>query len=131
VLPSPLLEKWDTVLASEIIEHIPQERVEETLAVLERAARQRIILTTPNYPAFRPGHETIVGFNDHEAHLSYVSRRDLERRGYRIIGAGFGNPDSTAGRVFARLRLRPQFALESIPRVIPWLAQQIVAYKDV
>ena len=131
VLPSALSGQWDTVLAAEIIEHVPQERVEEVLESLERAAKQRVIVTTPNRSALRPGHETILGFNDHEAHLSYVSRRDLKRRGYRIVGAGFGNPESIASRIFARLHLRPQFALESIPRVIPRLAQQIVAYKDV
>lgn len=131
VLPSALSGEWDTVLACEIIEHVPQESVDQTLALLEGVARQRVIVTTPNFPALREGHDTIVGFNVYEAHLSTISRRHLERRGYRVTGAGFGNPESRISRLGARLRMSPQHVLESIPRLIPWLAQLIVAYKDV
>jgi hypothetical protein len=131
VLPSPLDGEWDTVLACEIIEHVTQESVDETLALLERAARQRVIVTTPNYPSLRPGHETIVGFNRYEAHQSSVSRRQLAGRGYRLTGAGFGNPESRFFRLGARMRVPPQHVLESIPRLFPRLAQLIVAYKDV
>ena len=129
-LPAPLSGSWDTVLACEIIEHLPPEAVQETLAILEGVARQRIIVTTPNYPSLRPGHDTIVGFNAYEAHLSRIRPRELRLRGYRITGAGFGNPESRASRLGARLPVRPQFVLESIPRVIPRLATLIVAYKD-
>ena len=130
VLPSPLSGQWDTVLASELLEHLPQSGVEASLAILEGAARRRIIVSTPNFPALREAHDTIVGFNQYEAHLSYVARRDLARRGYRIIGAGFGNPDSKLSRALAACGLHPAFALESISRVLPALARQVVAYKD-
>jgi 2-polyprenyl-3-methyl-5-hydroxy-6-metoxy-1,4-benzoquinol methylase len=72
-LPSPLNGRWNTVLACEMIEHIEQERVEEVVDILESVANKRIIFSTPNWPAFRPGEDTIVGYNDYEAHLSYVS----------------------------------------------------------
>jgi hypothetical protein len=130
-LPSALSGSWDTVLASEILEHLPPEAIEPTLAILEGAAKRRVILTTPNFPCLRPGHETILGFNRYEAHLSQIHRRDLARRGYRITGAGFGNPESRARRISSRLPVQPHFVLESISRLIPWLSTQIVAYKDV
>ncbi|GAB1539863.1 hypothetical protein NUACC21_25310 [Scytonema sp. NUACC21] len=88
VLPSPLEGKWDTVLACEIIEHIEQETVEDFLNILENAAKKRVIISTPNYPSFREGADTVVGFNDFEAHLSYVSRNDFRRRGYKVVGRG-------------------------------------------
>jgi 2-polyprenyl-3-methyl-5-hydroxy-6-metoxy-1,4-benzoquinol methylase len=47
ILPSPLLEQWDTVLACEIIEHIEQEKVEKVINDLEKAARKRVIFSTP------------------------------------------------------------------------------------
>jgi SAM-dependent methyltransferase len=131
ILPAPLEGAWDTVLACEVIEHLPQESVAETLALLEGAARRRVILTTPNFPALREGHDTIVGFNHYEAHRCSISRRYLKQRGYRLTGAGFGNPDSRLARLGARLPLPPQHVLESIPRLWPRFAQLIVAYKDV
>jgi len=131
VLPSALSGEWDTVLACEIIEHVPQESVDETLALLEGVARQRGEVRRRQDHALRPGHETIVGFNSYEAHLSTITRRELARRGYRLTGAGFGNPESRISRLGARMRMSPQYVLESIPRLIPWLAQLIVAYKDV
>jgi 2-polyprenyl-3-methyl-5-hydroxy-6-metoxy-1,4-benzoquinol methylase len=129
-LPAPLSGSWDTVLACEIIEHLPPEAVDATLETLEGVARQRVIVTTPNYACSRPGHETILGFNRFEAHLSQITRRELVARGYRITGAGFGNPESRARRLGTRLKLRPHFVLESLPRLIPWFATCIIAYKD-
>src|SRR5579862_8028217 len=73
-MPSPLQNQWDTVLACEVIEHIEQDAVEEAIGILENAAKRRIIVSTPNWPYFRSGGDTIVGYNDHEAHLSYVPR---------------------------------------------------------
>jgi len=34
---------------------------------LEQVARRRIIFTTPNGPFYRGGHDTPLGFNEHEA----------------------------------------------------------------
>lgn len=128
-MPSPLDGTWDTILACEVIEHIPQESVTETLEILEGAAAHRVILSTPNSPLYRPGHETPLGFNDREAHLSYVSRSLLAQRGYRLYGAGFGRYDSRLALTAKRWHLRR--SLTSIPYRIPALAETIVAVKDV
>jgi SAM-dependent methyltransferase len=127
-LPSPLDGTWDTVLACELIEHIPQERVAETLDLLEEAAAKRVIVSTPNSPLYRPGSETPLGYNDLEAHVSYVPAELLKRRGYRVYGAGFGRYNSRLARKAARWRLRR--SLVSVPYRIPAIAETIVAVKD-
>ena len=130
-LPEQLLGQWDTVLACEIIEHIPQVQVEQVMDILERAARRRIVFSTPNWPYYRGGGDTIVGFNDFEAHLSYVSREVFRKRGYKLIGAGFGNPVNIPSRIAVRLSRRAKDVLQSISRIFPSLGESIVAYKDV
>ncbi len=127
-LPSPLDGRWDTVLACELIEHIPQVRVAETLDLLEGAAAKRVIVSTPNSALYRGGSDTPLGFNELEAHVSYVPAELLKRRGYRIYGAGFGRYNSRLARRAARWRLRR--SLVSLPYRIPAIAETIVAVKD-
>jgi hypothetical protein len=86
-MPAELNGCWDTVLAVEFIEHTTQERVEETLSLLEKVARRRIILSTPNVPYYLRGGETFLGFNPFEAHISYVPAGFFHARGYSIIPA--------------------------------------------
>jgi 2-polyprenyl-3-methyl-5-hydroxy-6-metoxy-1,4-benzoquinol methylase len=130
-LPSQLTDRWDTVLACEVIEHIEQKNVEQVLSVLENAAKRRIIFSTPNWPAFRPGAETIVGYNEHEAHLSYLSRSFFRNRGYTLLGAGFGNPHNLPSRIIRKCFLGWAPMLDSLSRVVPIFANSLVAYKDV
>lgn len=128
-LPGPLDGAWDVVLACEVVEHIAQELVGDFLASLELAARRRIILTTPNFPVFREGVDTVAGHNRFDAHLSYVDRGFLRSRGYRLLGAGWGNPRSRLVRAASSLRLAP--SLHSTVRRLPSLAETIVAVKDI
>lgn len=130
VMPSPLEGQWDTVLAPEFIEHLPEEQIEEAVTILERAARKRVIFTTPNMPALRDGHDTLVGFNKYEAHLSYVPRSWFTKRGYRLIGAGWGNHTHLFVKVVRRLHLPFESGLHSLPTVFPSLGKQVIAVKD-
>jgi len=72
-MPEPLEGSWDTVLAVEILEHLPQQDVAPALAAFEAAARERVIVSTPNGPAYRDGHDTPTGFNSYEAHISAIA----------------------------------------------------------
>jgi len=130
ILPTPIEDQWDTVLACEIIEHLPETDVDRAIATLEAAARRRVIISTPNWPDFRPGHDTLVGHNDYEAHRCYVSRDDLKRRGYTVIGAGFGNPTLELAGAIARFDADLLDVLQSLSRAFPQVAYSIVAYKD-
>ena len=127
-LPSRLEGTWDTVLACELIEHIPEPHVAETLDELEAAAHLRVIVSTPNSASFRPGHSTPLGFSDWEAHVSYVPRGVLEERGYRIYGVGFGRYNSRLAARAKRWGIRR--ALTSLPYRFPRIAETIVAVKD-
>jgi SAM-dependent methyltransferase len=127
-LPSPLEGQWDTVLACELIEHLSPEHVDKVIETLERAAVRRVIVSTPNSQYLRPGSDTIVGYNQFEAHLSYVPRDRLRERGYRIIGAGFGRYDSRLARTAKRYGVRE--LLTFVPRRLPAIAETIVAVKD-
>jgi hypothetical protein len=128
-LPSAIEGGWDTVLAVEVLEHLPPEQVDETLSALERVARRRIIVSTPNSELLRPGSDTPVGFNPFEAHLSYVSRHFLARRGYQVRGLGFGRYNSRLAIRAKRLGVRR--SLTFVPWRLPSIAETIVAYKDV
>jgi 2-polyprenyl-3-methyl-5-hydroxy-6-metoxy-1,4-benzoquinol methylase len=128
-LPSPLEGQWDTVLACEFLEHLRQDDVEEVVDLLESVARQRVVFSTPNFPDFRGGGETIVGFNEFEAHRSYVPREFFRRRGYRLLGGGFGNPRNPLVRGLTRLGLAS--SLHSTVRLLPRLAEAVIAVKDV
>ncbi|HTI79676.1 MAG TPA: methyltransferase domain-containing protein [Acetobacteraceae bacterium] len=131
LLPAPLDGKWDTVLACEVIEHLQPEDVDRAFAVLEAAASQRVILSTPNFPDFRPGGDTLTGRNEYEAHHSYISRDEFSRRGYKLIGAGFGYPGCEFSDAVHRLDPALIDILQSVSRAFPALATSIVAYKDV
>ncbi len=127
-LPSPLEGIWDTILACEVIEHVPQAQISDTLDLLEEAAAKRVIVSTPNSALYRPGHHTPLGFNELEAHVSYASAELLKRRGYRILGAGFGRYNSRLALRAKRWSLRE--TLMSVPYRVPALAESIVAVKD-
>ena len=129
-LPGPIDGRWDTVLASEVIEHVPQADVEPLLDTFERIATRRVIITTPNFPYFREGGETIVGYNEFEAHHAYVTQAFLRRRGYQVVGAGFCNPQSWLFRGLRKLRVPGRQGLDSLPLAFPSLGHTTVAWKD-
>ena len=132
-LPSVPQGKWDTVLACEVIEHIKQDVVEEALDRLEGICNKLIIVSTPNWLYYRGGSDTILGYNDLESHLSYISRSYLYNRGYRLISAGFGNPIHPVVRAIKKLRLKIPFEalLESLPKLFPSTGISLIAYKDI
>lgn len=129
-LPSPIQGKWDTVLASEILEHLSEEDVPGVMEALEQAATGRIIFTTPNWAYYRGGGDTIVGYNEFEAHKTHIPREYFLERDYTVIGAGFGNPTHPVVGAFSVMQGDWKGALEILPRLIPELAHTIVAYKD-
>ncbi len=80
---------FDTVLMAEVVEHLDDDAAMELIREAQRVSRGRVILSTPNYPAFREGHTTMTGYNELEAHLSYWSRPRLRNLGFRLYGGGW------------------------------------------
>ena len=125
-------DSFDTVLLIDVIEHLEEKNGTNLIEEAKRVASRRVVLSTPNWPAFRGGHATMTGWNDLEAHLSYWSRRALRDLGFRLHGAGLrpvvGRLQSRLGRI--RLLssydtiLRPSLA--SLSRFMPAVAENIV-----
>jgi SAM-dependent methyltransferase len=127
-------DTYHTILASEILEHLPMDAVEKTLDEFEAAALERVVVTTPNWECLRGGSETFLGRNEFDHHLSYISAKWLRQRGYRIYGAGFGNPRTLSVKFLSHvLRLfgvRDFTALDSLAKNLPSLAHTTVAVKE-
>jgi SAM-dependent methyltransferase len=125
-------DAFDTVIVVEVIEHIPKAMGAELIAEAKRVARHRVIISTPNYPAFRPGLNTMTGFNELEAHVSYWSRRQLRQLGFSLYGAGWNPNVRYWPSVVQRLRtLRLysswlQIGLGSLGFWFPFLAENVV-----
>lgn len=127
-LPSPITGTWDTVLAVEIIEHVSE--FEETVELLEGVAKQRVIFSTPNFPFFRKGHGTMLGYNRFEAHVSYVPAEFFRRRGYELRGVGWGAPGSRLVKTTKRFLGAKAAIFSGLPGAFPSLGETLVAFKD-
>lgn len=80
---------FDTVIASEVIEHMDRTSGKLLLAETERVARRVVIITTPNILRRREGLLTSEGFNPYERHETKWSIHDLQNKEYKVYGIGF------------------------------------------
>jgi hypothetical protein len=106
-LPAQEDRSFDTVIATELIEHLNREDGCRLLDQLERVARLTVILSTPNYACIRPGAETLVGYNEWEHHLSHWSREDFSRRRFSVRGVSHKLYRSHIRGVYRLLRTFP------------------------
>jgi len=79
---------FDTVIATELIEHLPKDAGERLLDEVARVAARVAILSTPNWVYLRPGAMTMTGFNEHEHHISSWTAAEFRRRGFTVRGVG-------------------------------------------
>jgi len=79
---------FDTIIATELIEHLDKEAGERLLVEVARVAAEIAILSTPNWEYLRPGAMTMTGFNEHEHHVSHWTAPELRRRGFTVRGVG-------------------------------------------
>jgi hypothetical protein len=75
-------ESFDCVLASDIIEHFPEEEALDLISQMEKVARRKNIIYTPN--GFLPQGEEYG--NPFQMHLSGWTVKQMESMGYRVIG---------------------------------------------
>ena len=66
---------FDTVLASEIAEHLSEHEAERMVVDAIRVASKATIVTTPNFVRERGGLQTVCGFNPFERHVKGGSYR--------------------------------------------------------
>ncbi|MFA5042838.1 MAG: class I SAM-dependent methyltransferase [Kiritimatiellia bacterium] len=74
---------FDACVALDVVEHLNKEDGALFLDQLERIARTRVVVFTPN--GFMPQGNTEAG--DYQEHLSGWSAEDMMRRGYVVSGA--------------------------------------------
>jgi predicted TPR repeat methyltransferase len=123
-------ESFDCVLASDVIEHLSKRDGWKLLAAMERIARRKVMIFTPN--GFL--HQDEYGGNPYQAHLSGWSVAEMRARGYRVIGINGWKP--LRGE-YAAIRWRPRELWQIASNVsqhatrrLPELAFQILCVKS-
>jgi len=117
----------ETVLASEVIEHLPKEGGLELIEEAERVSSRLVLITTPRGHIPQGRHNE----NDLEVHSSEWSERDFTDRGYGIIYAGSvqmmlrkSRLRGLLGAVNATLGFMPQAVRRKLPKY------EMIAFKE-
>ncbi len=79
--------KYDVVFFSQVIEHVSRPYGEKVLNQIEKLAKKRIIVGTPQGFMEQP-HE-FLDDNPYQVHKSGWSIEDFTSRGYKVYGVGF------------------------------------------
>lgn len=112
-------KSFDSVIACEVLEHLPADKGVALLAELKRVARQCVVVSTPNFQCLRGGGETLDGFNPYEAHQHIYSYSEFASLGFtQIIGVG-------------NLKIRPwkaAVAFASLGHYIPFLSRYLLGF---
>lgn len=104
-------KSFDCCVALDLIEHLPKETGATLLGDMERIARRRVVLFTPN--GFLP-QQSAEG--DLQEHLSGWGTRDFLTLGYRVLGM---HGDRALRGEYHQLRFRPH----SVAGILSWLTQ--------
>jgi ubiquinone/menaquinone biosynthesis C-methylase UbiE len=97
-------KSFDSAVACEILEHLPQEAGPRLIAELKRVCRSSFVVTTPNFPCLRGGGDTKDGFNPFEAHHHNFLYSEFKTLGFtQIVGVGFKTPSWTLSRALTGL----------------------------
>lgn len=81
-------DEFDCVMSIDVIEHLPKEQGFEFLEKLEKVARRRVIVFTPN--GFLPQNEH--SGNPLQKHLSGWTVEEMQQCGYEVIGINGWKP---------------------------------------
>jgi SAM-dependent methyltransferase len=74
--------QFDTVLALDVIEHLPKEDGLRMMRSMEKIARRKVVLFTPSGFLPQKSYEN----NDLQEHLSGWEPAEMEQYGYKVIG---------------------------------------------
>jgi len=121
---------FDCVCALDFIEHLSKEDGLKLIDSMERIARKKVIIFTPN--GFLP--QGVYDNNPFQPHLSGWGVKEMKNMGYRVIG--MGGLKFLKGEI-AKIKWRPEFfwrriSLLSQPIVTNWpnMAFAILCIKD-
>jgi hypothetical protein len=86
---------FDCVVALDLIEHLTKEDGRRLLRAMERIARRKVVIFTPQ--GFLPQHA--VGRNEFQRHLSGWEVDEMRGMGYRVIGISGWKPLKIIGPI--------------------------------
>jgi Methyltransferase domain len=122
---------FDCVIALDVIEHLTKENGLRLLKTMERIARKKVVVSTPN--GFLP--QDAVDGNPLQCHQSGWEVEEMRRMGYRVLGMSGWQPLRGAE---AKPAWRPYFLCDRLSRLTelffeqhPKHAFQILCIKDV
>lgn len=121
---------FDCVLASDVIEHVGKQDGDRLIAAMERIARRRVVIFTPN--GFLP--QRPYGGNPHQEHRSGWTVDEMTGRGYRVAGINGWRPlrgERAEPRAPRWLTARLAYLTQPLVLAHPRLAFQILCVKDV
>jgi hypothetical protein len=111
----------DTIIASEVIEHLNKKDGLKFLSKIEIIVRKEIVLTTPN--GF--WHQDAIHGAESEIHRSAWSVKDFRKRGYKVRGLGFKYAWHLANNPILWNLLNYLFM--PISFILPWIGVSIIA----
>jgi SAM-dependent methyltransferase len=79
---------FDCVVSLDVIEHLPKAEGERLLDAMERIARRKVVVFTPNGFLSQPPEPG----NPHQEHLSGWTAGEMRRRGYEVTGIAGWRP---------------------------------------
>ena len=95
---------FDSAIACEILEHLPQAEGPRLISELKRVSRLGFVVTTPNFSCLRGGGETLDGYNEHEAHRHNFLYREFSSLGFtQVVGIGLKTPSFKLSRALGSL----------------------------
>lgn len=127
-------KKYDVVFCSQVIEHIDRKHGEELLRLVDKLAKEKVVMGTPR--GFMEQPEAFLGDNPHQVHKSGWTEDDFRKRGYRVYGVGFGPiwSEEGLGRSYNKFTLSiayvTSFALSPVVYFLPSLAAGMLCIKE-
>jgi hypothetical protein len=101
------LRSFDCVVALDVIEHFEKEDGLRLLDAMERIARKKVVVFTPNGFVAQPP----TSDNPHQLHRSGWTVAEMRARGYDVVGIGGWRPLRGA---YANPRIRPFWLTERL-----------------
>ncbi len=123
-------KKFDTVVALDLIEHLPKQKGRELLAKMTKLAKKKVILLTPNGFV----QQTPYDGNEFQRHVSGWDVDDFRKRGFRVYG--MRGLKWLRGE-YATIKWKPWFFWSAVSAVseifvffLPRIANQLFVVKD-